>query len=325
LRNRRLAEALFADLFKPEKTVVKPISGKGFLYAEGYIKPGWDLARYLRYAVSEEGFECVIVWGKPGTGKSNLARRFLYQIYGDWDKVLRCTITGIDEMLAVVREWRTTVDKPSAIVLDDISRVLSRQLWQENWRLYIAFSKALQVIRSLFNVIIVTVPDIKFIPEPIMNMQTFEVHVTPQHTYYVQRIIKVPDVYNPRRGFNYKYLIEVNRFDITDEPYEVYRRYRVKREQMAFDAMKEVEEAMSKTAKTTSQETTAPASGKKASAGIGGRGKRVLRMICLAKCGYEWNYALTGSKPPKQVRCPRCGAVNDFISASAGEAGEAVA
>jgi len=314
-----VAEAVFTQLFKVEKTVHKPISGKSFLYSEGYIKPGWDLARYLRYAVNEEGFECVVVWGKPGTGKSNLARRFLYNIYGDWDRVLRYTVTGIDEMLSIVQEWRTSLEKPMAILLDDISRVLSRQLWQENWRLYIAFSKALQVIRSLFNVIVVTVPDMRFVPEPIMNMQTFEVHVTPRHTYYVQRIVKVPDVYNPRRSFSYKYLIEVNKFDLQDEPYDVFKRYRVRREGMAFDAMKEVEEAMRKGVKTGS-DASASSSAKKAS---GGRGKRVYRMVCLAKCGYEWNFTPVG-RNPKQVRCPNCGTPNDFTSASAGEAVEAV-
>ncbi len=304
---------IFSKLYTIEKPSTIPAMGKRFLRNEGYIKSGWGLADYLRSAIAGQGFECVVVWGKPGTGKSNLARQLLYKLYGDWEKVLRYTITGIDEMLSVVDEWRTSASRPPAIILDDISRVLSRQLWQENWRLYVAFSKALQVIRSLFNVIIVTVPDVRFVPEPILNMQTFEVHVTPNKRYFAYRLSKVPDLSKPKGGYTQKYLVEVGQFRLDDEPYSVYERYSDRRTRMAFDAMKEVQEAMAKRVMEKESSVKVEQDLKPAKAE-----RRTYRLVCVARCGHVWTYKPL-KQPANTVKCPRCGAMNDFILASSAE------
>jgi len=306
---------IFGRIFTVEAPNTIPASGRRFIKHEGYIKSGWGLVDYLRAAIGQQGFECVVVWGKPGTGKSNLARQLLYRLYGDWDKVLRYTITGIDEMLSVVDEWRTSPTTPKAIILDDISRVLSRQLWQENWRLYVAFSKALQVIRSLFNVIIVTVPDIKFVPEPILNMQTFEVHVTPNKRYFAYRMSKLPDAYKPRGGYTHKYLVEVREFRLEDEPQYVYERYSEKRKKMAFDAMKEVQEAMARQVMGSEREGSVKVEQDLKAEKVE---RRTYRLICVAKCGHTWTYKPV-KQPANRVKCPRCGSMNDFLLASSAE------
>mgnify|MGYP001054299040 CR=1 FL=1 len=294
----------FTDLMVEEKTRIVPFAGRRFMRYEGFIRSGWGLTDYLQAAIKGERFECAVIWGPPGTGKSNLARQLLYRLYSDWEKVLRYTVTGIDEMLEIVRELRSGSGRPPAIVLDDISRVLPRQLWHQNKQLYIAFSKALQVIRSLFNVIIVTVPDVRFLPEPIINMQTFEVHVTPEHRYYAQRHIKIPDFYRRRDAFIFKTLVEIGFFRLQDEPLDVFNRYSHKRRQMAFDAMDEVERAMARGVATEGglkpgevMEIKKPP-------------KQVYEMVCLA-CGHKWRYK-PQDKPASIVTCPKCRVKQSF-------------
>lgn len=279
----------------------------GFSRAAGFIHDGWKTEDYLANAIKpiageggDGGFECLVVWGPPGSGKSNFARQLLYRaVYRDWDKVLRYTITSIPDLLDVVQH--SNGQRIEGIIIDDISRTLPRQLWHIDKKLYIAFSKALQVIRSLFNVIIVTIPHLSFAPESVLNMTTMEAHVTPKHLYAVWRWRATPHYYvTGKKVFSTKVLIDAGKFKLTDEPLEVYKQYKQKRVQMAYDAFKEVREALEHTRRRSGVE--------EGDDFIGEPVFNTLPMISLTcfKCGFVWPYKPKDGVWKDRARCPEC-------------------
>ncbi|MEM1949393.1 MAG: hypothetical protein QXY50_02875 [Candidatus Caldarchaeum sp.] len=292
------------------------LGGVRYASQTGYVVPGWRLEQYLRAAVHGSrdihtgvrigpGFECVVVWGKPGTGKSNFARQLMYNsVYFDWNKVVDCTVTSVEEFLDVVEERKKGADVP-AVVLDDISRTFSRQLWQENRPLYSAFYKSMQVIRSLFPVIIVTVPSLNYLPEMLAPMVSFDVHVTPSHRYFVNRIVPSVNFYRVE-SYVTKILVESGVFRLTAEPRHAYERYKLKREALALDAVAELARAMERTKvqkKAEEQELSRRVEKleKKSS-----EEKQPGIALTCQKCQFVWVYKPRNALIKPEILCPRC-------------------
>lgn len=282
-----------------------------FAVQTGYVMLGWKTADYLKSAIGG-GFECLLIWGKPGSGKSNFARQLLYQIYEDWDRVLSCTVTGIPEFIEVAQKRENKEDLP-AIVIDDISRTLPRQLWQINRELYISMDRALQVIRSIFNVVIVTVPSLEYVPTSILNIATMETHVTPKHQFFTERWL-------PRIKFELggqfihrsKVLVDTGVFDLFQEPIGVFLKYNEKRRQMAEDAIKALKEALTKSGKRRNAEEESEIPPPKPTVDF-------IKMRCQF-CGYSWRIRPT--KRSEKAKCPYCKSMNPITPQNKPQEGE---
>ncbi|MEM4154894.1 MAG: hypothetical protein QXJ55_08160 [Candidatus Caldarchaeum sp.] len=321
---------------KEEKTYeVIPLGGIRYAVKMGYVRDGWRLEDYLAAAVYRRSrvkdflfgkepveddalkhtFECVAIWGQPGTGKSNLARQMLYRaVYHDWVKVVASTITSIQELLELSQKRQKGEDIP-AVILDDISRTFSRQLYEENRELYRALAKALQVIRSIFPVILVTVPALEYMPPMLLPLITMEVHVTKDHKYVVNRIVPMVSFYD-FTSFKHKVHIEARRLDLEFEPEWSYKMYARKRERLAWDAMDDLVKAMENTLqlRQLSEQKMAEKLDKLRDDGEASKPPAPPETLVLAmnceNCRRTWPYKPKKGIIAKQARCPFCGKVN---------------
>ncbi|MEM4302887.1 MAG: hypothetical protein QXQ70_03190 [Candidatus Caldarchaeum sp.] len=283
--------------FNVEDYDILPFAGPRFAKKVGYVVDGWKLTDYLKAAVDNQGFECAIIWGPPGTGKSNFGRQLLYSIYQDWEKVLDCTVTSVHELVELVNRENGTGSIP-ALLIDDISRTIPRQLWHQNQKLYMRISEALQVIRSIFNVILVTVPKMQFVPEPVLNMTTFDIHVTPSHIYTVERWMPMTSFRTRSHPYD-KILVEVGRFQLRNEPYEVYKRYRDRRVRMAYEAIEGLRNALQEDAAKRGKQKTGPE--------MLSQGEETIYVaLTCPKCKFFWNYKPRDGRAKPKVKCPNC-------------------
>ncbi|MCX8203511.1 MAG: hypothetical protein N3H32_04255, partial [Nitrososphaeria archaeon] len=157
----------------------------------GYIRYGWNLYDYLIAAVRGDpnsvqpkaGFEDVIIWGKQGTGKSNLAMQLMFILYQDWDWVLKRVILRPQEVLELYRETKAMSGRIPIIALDDITTIFPKQLWFVSKDLYIALQQFIATVRMRFCNIMVSTPLPQNVVTTLKENASFEVVVYPTTSF----------------------------------------------------------------------------------------------------------------------------------------------
>ena len=214
----------------------------------GYISSGWGFVDYLRAAifgdpsdaVKKTGFENVVVWGKQGTGKSNLALQFSYAVYGDWDVALKRLILTPKEMVDLYRETRSKGKRIPLVILDDITTIFPKQLWFINRELYTLLQQFVATVRERFSVIVTTTPLVQNLISSLADNITFEVAVFPSSQYLVERYAWLPD---PDKPFSVlrKIVVERAPFQLHDVPSDVWDEYEERRWQITDTIVEKIE------------------------------------------------------------------------------------
>ena len=213
----------------------------------GYIIPSWNLTDYIRQGITGQGdikklgFNGVAMWGELGSGKSNLCLQLAYVIYRDWDIVLSRVCVNRADLLNLYRTVREKFERIPLVILDDVTTMLPRSLWQEDRELYTLFQKFLGVVRPKISGLIVNLPDLSWLHESLFEVMNFEVNVTPNQKYQVQRFYREVDPFHNQKVKFMKILVEYSDFKLEDVPKDVYKEYFEKRVTMIDDVTEKLE------------------------------------------------------------------------------------
>ena len=203
----------------------------------GYIVPGWSLIDYLIAAVKgypddpikKAGFENVVIWGKQGSYKSNLAMQLSFEIYQDWDWVLRRLLLQPQDAIKIYKETRETGKRIPLIILDDITTIFPKQLWFINKELFTLLQQFIATIRMRFSNIISTTPIIDNIVSALAENITFEALNTPKMVCIVERYMWMLDRYYAAKSRFKKVVVECFKFNPKRVPSDVWKEYEDRR------------------------------------------------------------------------------------------------
>ncbi|MEN3051962.1 MAG: hypothetical protein ABC596_09160 [Candidatus Methanosuratincola petrocarbonis] len=220
----------------------------------GYIKLGWNLYDYLIAAVRgiegdpmpKAGFEDVIIWGKQGTGKSNLAMQLMFILYQDWDWVLKRVILTPQEVLSLYKETKAMTGRIPIVELDDITTIFPKQLWFMSKDMYIALQQFIATVRMRFCNILVSTPLPQNVVSSLKENASFEVVVYPATSYMVERYAWLTDLKRPCVATLKKIYTEYSTFDIFNVPGDVWKEYEDKRWEVTEGIVRKMEENLKK-------------------------------------------------------------------------------
>lgn len=121
------------------------------------------LSAYRRY-----DFESAFIVGPQGYGKTTYAMLVLYELYRDWDAVLRWTVFDPREVLEPFREALRSGKRIRAVLFDDAGIHLSKYLihtGEEGFKLTMVINALFNMIRTIAAGVIFTSPDMDILKE----------------------------------------------------------------------------------------------------------------------------------------------------------------
>ena len=217
----------------------------------GYVHLEWEYDDYCRAAVFGEpdasikgaGWENTVVWGKQGGGKSNLALQFGYEVYQDWDVVLRRLVLQQMDAVSFYKETRAAGRRMPWIGLDDITTIFPKQLWFLSRKKFILLQQFIATVRMRFSNIVSTTPLPQNLISSLAENVTFEIVVFPSHSYMVERYAWLPSAEKAVVSNLRKILVEYTSFDLAEVPTDVWNQYEEKRWLITDEIVKEMEES----------------------------------------------------------------------------------
>ena len=216
----------------------------------GKVVEGWTLKDYLVHAALQNRYETVIIWATQGDMKSSFMLYLLYQVYGDWDKVLRNVVFTPKQVIERFKELGPDY-RVTALGWDDIGAHFSPMSFRTDVDVYKAVDEAWQVIRTKASVVVGTIANIDRLPRNIKDNITMEVFMSrpldPQladKSYYVvQRWLRLMDFEEPKAYFK-KIMIEEGYYSMDSVPSDVFKEYWELRLQLAEEKIRELEETL---------------------------------------------------------------------------------
>jgi len=126
------------------------------------------LSRKILSAYKRMDFECAFIIGPQGYGKTTYAMLVLYELYRDWDQVLRWTVFDPREVLDPFREALRSGKRIKAVLFDDAGIHLSKYLihtGEEGFRLTMVINALFNMIRTICAGVVFTSPDMDILKE----------------------------------------------------------------------------------------------------------------------------------------------------------------
>jgi len=126
------------------------------------------LTRKIRSAYRRYDFESAFIIGQQGYGKTTYAMLVLYELYGDWDKVLEHVVFDPREVMPKFKEALKTGKRVKAVVFDDAGLHLSKYLihtGEEGFKLTMVINALFNLIRTICAGVIFTSPDMDILKE----------------------------------------------------------------------------------------------------------------------------------------------------------------
>ena len=172
-------------------------------YQLGYVEPEWLIEDYLRYAIDNYGWECIIIWGPKGGGKSNLMLQLGYMIYKNWNTVLEHIIFKPDDFIRIVDE-SAKAERIPFLGWDDIGVYLPSSLYSTDRDLWTAFKENWDAFRTKLNVFVCTTPIKDHVASFILHDVTGEIAVARRQgevsRYSFQRWVWDTNLKNPLKN-----------------------------------------------------------------------------------------------------------------------------
>jgi len=100
------------------------------------------ISQQILKAHENYGFTSFMIVGSQGTGKTTLALKAMFQVYGDWSKVIDYTFLEPEELMDVLRERFEEGERVPAILVDDVAVGFDKYSWA---------SKQSKTFAKLFN------------------------------------------------------------------------------------------------------------------------------------------------------------------------------
>lgn len=217
------------------------------------------LSKLIKMAYEQNGVITAYIFNDFGFGKTSYAMWVAYQIYGNWDDVLKYLCFDPEEAIQHFRNVIKTKKRIPVIIMDDAGLWLDKQTWWEPSK--IAFYKFFNLIRSLVGGILFTSAS-DDLPKPIRKKCFFRIRVEPiddadgiitEDMRKLCRKFKINDkLWCRARGYKLKTLPNFLQFTETEFDdyypmhYPIYEKYEKKRFRALEKAFKRWEEEATK-------------------------------------------------------------------------------
>jgi len=198
----------------------------------------------IHEAIYGDGWMFICIWGKPGSGKTNLAMQLAQAHYKDYDKTLGCIVFQINQFIHNLKyqlpcsEETTTVIKHRRVpvtIWDDIGAHGNKASKRDDKEFDI-FKGAIDTLRTKAAVVIITCNHPSALTEQIRSKITHEIvlqgkveNFIGKAKYDVARWL--PDYYGHRSIIRKSYRSKF-KFDVRKVPVEKYTEYNALRENL---------------------------------------------------------------------------------------------
>jgi len=196
------------------------------------------LARKINRAYEKESFECFLVVGEMGRGKTSFALHLAREVLGNWDVVLNYLFFDVTQALQVMYNSLINGRRLKIIILDDFGLWGSSLDWFESDKR--AFVRFYNVIRECVSSVVITSP----LPQDILkrirekSMYKVQVDFDPEcKDYSIARIYR--EKYDVGTNMFYRKMIAIIRYP-RHYPDEVYKQYKIMRRSATILALQNV-------------------------------------------------------------------------------------
>ncbi len=181
------------------------------------------LFKYIQSAIEHDGFLFIGILGDKGRGKSVTGLNLLYQVLGDWEKVLKHTIFTIQDFQNIPyrSDLERYIDGRVKIVLwDDFAlHTSSYGFWKADRENLTNFIEEFEIVREYVAVLVVTCATWDMIPPKLREQAHIFIQMTKKGK---------GEIWKKTRGWlflrkDYKKIGEIQTEKI---PNEIYNRYR---------------------------------------------------------------------------------------------------
>jgi len=186
------------------------------------------LFKYIQSAIEHDGFLFIGILGDKGKGKSVTGLNLLYQVLGDWEKVLKHTIFTIQDFQNLDHrdDLERYVDGRVKIVLwDDFAlHTSSYGFWKADRENLTNFIEEFEIVREYVAVLVVTCATWDMIPPKLREQAHIFIQMTKKGK---------GEIWKKTRGWlflrkDYKKIGEITTEKIPDDIYNRYRQLKHK-------------------------------------------------------------------------------------------------
>ncbi len=208
------------------------------------------LTRLVNHAAKHYDFVQAFIIGPQGAGKTTYAMLVLYELYGDWDEVLKWVVFDPREVLPAFKEvLRGQRPRIKAVVFDDAGYHLSKYLFlqgREGAEKTLLINALVNLARTLSAAFIFTSPDLDTLKEIRKKSWIVGQPTAPSGWHQPYRVMKLyRKTIMPDGTTRIKHFAE-DRYDLRAIPADVRREYEEKRRAAMEPLLEQLESLLSK-------------------------------------------------------------------------------
>jgi hypothetical protein len=212
----------------------------------GLIVPGRTVRGYMEWAIENNRFECVYIWGFQGSMKSNETLQQGFWIYKDWDQVIKHLVFRPGKSEYGAQKLLDSLGIGNRIPWmgwDDMGVHYPSTTYKTNIQQYEAVDALFAAIRTKCSVITINSHVIDRTPKNIKDNISIEMFIGRNQMVMSERICRLPS-YDRIESYFFKVPIEEPHiFDYTLVPKDVWDEYWQLRLQLAEEALQKLGEA----------------------------------------------------------------------------------
>lgn len=212
----------------------------------GLIKWGYTEKEYIQYAIENQGYETVLVWGVQGSGKSNRILQEGYWVFEDWDKVLGAIVSKPKEFVERLQKIPFGERTPWT-GWDDVGVHFPSVSWRTNIEQYEAVDAAWAAIRTKCNVISLNIPLIDRLARNLKDNLTMEVFLGRNQMSMIERYVRLPGIKRLESSFRKIQIEPMRQFNLFDVPLDVFKEYWQRRLELTEEALDKLGNVLTKT------------------------------------------------------------------------------
>jgi len=208
--------------------------------AEDRGRQDFVLSEKIKQSAKDKSFEGAIIYGKQRVGKSSYALQTMYDIYGDWNKVLYRIFFKLGDLLDFLKDVHLNKKNVDCILWDDAGVYGSSGLWFSNRRMAEYLQNLMDVVGVRLNGFLLTTPNPENLLKALRSYEFYRIKCVKHNQYYRRMAKGYQSILFPSGK-----LITPKKFrDYYDVrlPDDVYEEYKEVRESYLDDAMENLED-----------------------------------------------------------------------------------
>lgn len=191
----------------------------------GYIEGGWGLGDHMREEIERKGWINCCIWGEKGSCKSNRLLKYGYEVYQNWDSVLKSVVYRPRDLARILIDAKKTGERVPFVAYDDINAFLPRSMYFTDRLLWKEMGRNWDLSRAMINIFMSSCPDKSDVVSFILKDLTHDILTSNRKWLEVRRWIKDVDYYHPMKTLKYSIQITKAKFDYREVPEDIWNRY----------------------------------------------------------------------------------------------------